>query len=294
MPRYGLDLGQKNKSNKKKVRTLVIAFLCFAVLLGAFSYLLLWKSLNYDFNNIFHSDSTTEVATTVPVSEKTFSGTYVFGAAVTDDNATEIRFIELISVDLSEKIIRIVPVAYNTPSPTDNNITLSAVYFNEGLTSLKNELSALCGTELSRVAVFTETNVKAVFRTMGNITVNVSKEIEYDTEDMFLELNKGENVLTPEKTYKYMKYLCENNEPFEAAKKNADIVVAAFSGFFTGENYLNGDALFVKLINYCKTDISIVDYTNAKEEIASLIPNSTKEQLKVFISTDVKESTDEE
>ena len=40
---------------------------------------------------------------------------------------------------------------------------------------------------------------------MGDITIKVSENVAYDTADMFLELNKGENVLTPDKTYKYMK-----------------------------------------------------------------------------------------
>ena len=53
MARYGLDLGQKNKFDSKRKRTFIILFLCFCLLLGTASTLLLWRSLDYDFNNIF-------------------------------------------------------------------------------------------------------------------------------------------------------------------------------------------------------------------------------------------------
>ena len=50
-------------SKSKKMRVLVIAFLCFSLLLGSVSMLLLWRSLNFDFNNIFvkQDESTTSV-----------------------------------------------------------------------------------------------------------------------------------------------------------------------------------------------------------------------------------------
>ena len=62
---YGFDLQRKNK--KKKTTTLIVLFICFVVLLGSVSTFLLWRSLNYDFNNIFvvtDDESTTVVHTT--------------------------------------------------------------------------------------------------------------------------------------------------------------------------------------------------------------------------------------
>ena len=44
---------------------------------------------------------------------------------------------------------------------------------------------------------------------------------------------------------------------------------------------------FSKLINYCKSDISIVDFTDNKEKIEYLIPKTSKEKLKVYVSEKV-------
>jgi hypothetical protein len=122
---------------------------------------------------------------------------------------------------------------------------------------------------------------------MGDITVKVSRDIEYDTEDMFLELARGENVLTPDKTYKYMKYLCETLEGYERSKANAEIVVAAFNAFCTTERFNSADNTFSIIIDYCESDISIVDFTNSKDELQYLIPASSKERLKVFVSDNI-------
>ncbi len=292
MSRYGLNLGQNNSRTSKSKTKYIIAFLCFAVVLGAFSFLLLWKSLDYDFKNIYKTgDSTTEVVTTTqPAEKKRFEGFGVFAVGVTDDAKTELYFAQLISVDLSEKTVRVVPVSANKKI---GETKLSTEALNGG-ESFKKALSKLCGENVDRYVLLTETQYKSVFRTMGNIKINIPTAVAYDTDDMFLEINKGENELTPEKVCKYMKYLCETLDKNEASQMNAKITVAAFSSFFTTENCLNGDSLFQKLINYCRTDITIVDYTNSKEKIESLVPSSSKESLKVFVSNSVKEISDEE
>jgi hypothetical protein len=126
---------------------------------------------------------------------------------------------------------------------------------------------------------------------MGDITLTVKEDIEYDTPDMFLEMFRGENLLTPEKTFKYMKYLCETKKGYECSELNAAVTVAAFSQFYTVENFASADLLFSIIVDYCNTDISIVDYTNAKEELEYLVPKTSKEKLKVFVSS--KEFTNE-
>ena len=55
--------------------------------------------------------------------------------------------------------------------------------------------------------------------------------------------------------------------------------------FYTAESFVYADSLFSDLINQCDTNISIVDYTNAKDELESLVPKTSKEKLKVFVSS---------
>ena len=123
---------------------------------------------------------------------------------------------------------------------------------------------------------------------MGDITVKLSTEVTYDTDDMFLELNRGDNVLTPDKTYKYMKYICESSKGYEKSKGNAEIVVAAFNAFYTAERFNSADNTFSIIIDYCDTDISIVDFMSAKDELEYLLPKSSKEKMKVFVSDNIK------
>ena len=104
---------------------------------------------------------------------------------------------------------------------------------------------------------------------------------------MFLELKRGKNTLTPEKAYKYMKYVSTTYSGIKASEKNADIIVAAFSEFYTHENDANSEAIFTKIINYCETDISIVDFINVQDKAGSIIPVSNKEKLRVYVAATV-------
>lgn len=293
MAKYGLDLQRRNDNGKKKKITLIIAFVCFAIVLGAVSFLLLWRSLNYDFNNFFKKSEeiSTTVITTEKTNAKTFEGESLFLAAVTSDDSKETLFINLINVDLSDKTVKIIPVDSDLKNP-ESGLKCSEILTENGVKELVSFLDLHYGKNIDRYAVFTETNFKSVFRALGNITVKVSSDIEYDTADMFLELKKGDNILTPEKTYKYMKYICETTKGKECATLNAEIVSSAFTAFFTNDKILLGDSLFSKLINYCVTDITIVDYTQSKEKIEYLAPKSSKEKLKVYVSS--KEFANEE
>lgn len=299
MARYGLDLRQKNKDPKKRNVALVCIFLCFVVVLGSVSTLLLWRSLNYDFNNIFvRGDvTTTKVVTTTDVAENEYTGEYVFLVSVISDDKKEALFHNLICVDLSEKTFRVVPVD-GSLADSKTGMTCDKLLVNNGIKALTSFLSTHYSTDIDRYVLLTESGYKSFFRAMGDITVKVSEDIAYDTDDMFLELTRGENLLTPDKTYKYMKYICETSKDYERSKANAEIVVAAFNAYYTAERFNSADNTFSVIIDYCTTDITIVDFTNAKDELEYLIPKTSKEKLKVFVSdnirSELKESTDEQ
>lgn len=297
MAKYGLDLSQKNKDPKKRNVLLVCLFLCFVIVLGSVSTLLLWRSLDYDFNNIFvRGDvTTTKVVTTTDVAENEYSGEYVFLVSVTSDDGKQALFHNLICVDLSEKTFRVVPVDGGI-ADSNTGLTCDELLVQNGVKSLVGFLSKYYSTDINKFVLLTESGYKSFFRAMGDITIKVSKDIAYDTDDMFLELKRGENNLTPDKTYKYMKYLCETLEGYDRAKANAEIVVAAFNAYYTADRFNSADNTFSIIIDYCSTDITIVDFTNAKDELRYLIPKTSKDKLKVFVSDNIRSelTTDEQ
>lgn len=291
MAKYGLDL-QRKKSNKKPV-LFACLFICLVLLIGTFSVVVFLKHYNYDLDNIFvkGEESTTQVTTTEAPDKVTYEGGAVFLVAVTSDNKAETRFINLISTDLGEKTIKVIPVDDTVKSKSENQ-SYSDILYSKGVKELVLSLESDYGVRIDKYAVFTDTGYKTAFRNMGkSITVTVSDDVEYDTADMFLELKRGENTLAPEKVYKYMKYICETSKGIQKSKLNAEIIVSAFNTYFNNETFLSGDSYFSTLVNCCSTDISIVDYTDSKDKIQYLMPKSSKEKLKVYVS---KELTYEE
>lgn len=292
MAKYGFDLQRKNK--KRKTTALIALFIVFVILLGSVSTFLLWRSLNYDFNNIFaksDEESTTAVPSTENADNIVLQGDALFLVAVTSDDGKEARFINLIDVNLSEKTVRILPFDH-----TEKSKKLKASYekilVNSGVKELVSAVEEDENADIDRYLLFTDSGYKSVFRALGDVTVRVNKDVEYDTPDMFLELKKGENTIAPEKVFKYMKYICETEKGYECSRLNAEIIVSSFEAFYNIEKFNSADSLFSKLINYCKSDISIVDYTEHKDEIEYLIPKTSKEKLKVYVSE--KEINDEE
>ena len=127
------------------------------------------------------------------------------------------------ALEFSEYIARSVPVDSNI-ADSETGFTCAKLLETNGIKSVVSFLNNYYGKEINRYVLLTETGYKSFFRAMGDITVKVSEDIAYDTADMFLELKRGENVLTPDKTYKYMKYLCETKKGYGCSKANAEIL----------------------------------------------------------------------
>lgn len=292
MAKYGFDLQRKNK--KRKTTAFICLFIAFVILLGSVSTFLLWQSLNYDFNNIFVK-SDEESTTSVPETERTDSivlqGDALFLVAVTSDDGKEARFINLIDVNLGDKTVRVLPFDHTGKSKQLKS-AYEKILLNNGIKELVSAIESDRQVDIDRYVLFTDSGYKSVFRALGEVTVRVNKDIEYDTPDMFLELKRGENTIAPEKVFKYMKYICETEKGYECSRLNAEIIVSSFEAFYNIEKFNSADSLFSKLINYCKSDISIVDYTENKDKIEYLIPKTSKEKLKVYVSE--KEINDEE
>ena len=292
MAKYGFDLQRKNK--KRKTTVLISLFIVFVILLGSVSTFLLWRSLNYDFNNIFvkpDEESTTSAPTTEREEIVVLQGDALFLVAVTSDDGKEMRFINLVDVNLSEKTVRVIPFDHSEKSK-QNKSAYEKILLESGVKELVSAIESDRRVDIDRYVLFTDTGYKSVFRALGDVTVRVNKDIEYDTPDMFLELKKGDNTIAPEKVFKYMKYICETEKGYECSKLNAEVIVSSFEAFYNIEKFNSADTLFSKLINYCKSDISIVDYTENKDKIEYLIPKTSKEKLKVYVSE--KEINDEE
>ena len=284
MAKYGFDLQRKNK--KRKTTALICLFMVFVILLGSVSTFLLWRSLNYDFNNIFvksDEESTLPPPTTERVDSVVLEGEALFLVAVTTDDGKQIRFINVIDVNLADKTVRVIPFDH-TAKDKSSKLTYEKLLCEKGIKELVAAVEGTEGIDVDRYVLLTDTGYKSVFRALGDVTVSVNRDIEYDTPDMFLELKRGENTIAPEKVFKYMVYISETSKGYECSKLNASIVVAAFEAFYNNEKFTYADSLFSKLINYCNSDISIVDFTENKDEIEHLIPKTSKEKLKVYVS----------
>jgi hypothetical protein len=223
-----------------------------------------------------------------------YEGNYAFLIAVTTDDGKMPLFFNLIGVNLSEKTIRVVPVNGDVKDP-NTKMSCSDTLVQSGIAPVISMLNSRYDVKIRNYAILTDSGYKSFFKTMGSITMKIGEKVRYDTADMFLELSRGENTLTPDKIHKYMKYIYETKDGYERSEANAEIIVAAFNAFYNSKNCEKGADMFSAVINFFnKTDISIVDYNEAQDEIAYLLPKNSNEKLKVFVSDNIKADSVEE
>ena len=179
MAKYGFDLQRKNK--KRKTTALICLFMVFVILLGSVSTFLLWRSLNYDFNNIFvksDEESTSSVPTTENIDNVVLLGDALFLVAVTSDDGKEVRFFNLIDVNLGDKTVRVLPFDHIEKSKQLKS-TYEKVLLNSGVKELISAIEGDKQVDIDRYVLFTDSGYKSVFRALGDVTVRVNKDVEY-------------------------------------------------------------------------------------------------------------------
>jgi len=247
----------------KRVKFFVISFVCFVLLFGSVSFLMLLRSLNYDLSNIVGKKDLSTSEETEPTTSITdnLTGTKTFFVACTG-NAEDLTFAAFIRADLDSRKLSV------TALDTDDTVNangfegnLKQHYQRAGIRQLTNAAESLSGLTADRYVCFTETNFRKILRTIGDITVNVHKDISLSRSDIILELKAGEQKLSPDTLLKYMKYGDNGDELFKVQERTLSSIVKSL---LVPKNAAKSDTLYSSTINLMESNISVMDFNNNK------------------------------
>lgn len=260
----GNDLFSKPKKVKNKnpnFKYIVLSFSLFIVILSAFSVFLFMRSLDFDLGNIIDrtnteepSDSPTNDVQTYSVSE--LSGKTVYLLMLTDDSSNA-DFGFIITADFDSKFISV--ESFDANQKLSDGKTYGDIYKTEFISGFKSRLNEDFDLSVDKYIICTASQFKRIIASLGGVTVNVAEDVNYKSSEFNVSLDKGTQKLSDEYAYKYLAI----SETHEKARIMCDMLASAL----TPENSEKSDDLFKIFVNNCKTDISVIDYSNSSEQL---------------------------
>lgn len=213
-----------------------------------------------------------EVETPLP----TVSGKYNFLIVGFDDNYEELRFVSVVNADMDNITFNVLPV----PSDVSSNVggrtdTLLSHYRYGGLAQLELAVEKYLNINICRHAAFTDDGMKNFIRELGEgLVVNPNSPVEYRGEDFSLSLSGGEQAIAGDTIMEYMRY--PDKDKAAQLANQADLICRMLDQYISYNNVIEGEALFVKLINTVRSDITIADYNSASDCLQVLVKSSQR------------------
>lgn len=258
------NLFEKNPRNKGTFKYFIIAFGAFVVILGLASVLLFMYSIDFDFNNFVEKpeETTTESieSTTEPIySVNSLSGksTVLFVCA---DSKEEFDFAFTVECDFNNKSMIVKCIDAKTKlSLNGNSSTCGEIYKNNSILELKSAFSESYRITVDKYFICDRAGAKEILSLFDGITVNVAENIDYDSNGVSLELDKGKQTVSGAYAFNYL--LISNNSTREQIL--CDVINSVLVPKYTD----NSQRLFTDFVNAGETDISVIDYSESIENL---------------------------
>lgn len=265
------NIFKQQKSNKSFFKYFIIAFSLFLVILASFSIFMFMRSLDFDIDNLVERSttggSTTESETqTENRSVESLSGkSTVLFICANGDNVLDFAF--TVSTDYDNKTMRVKCVDGSIAAKYNNvQSDYGKIYDLASVDGLKKAITDNFSIQAGKYVLCSESQFKDILSLFDGISVNVLTDVNYRSADFNLELDAGRQTLSSDYAFKYL--LISDNKVRES------IICDIINSVLLPEYTENSGDLFKSFVNSCKTDISIIDYS---EEIEKLIVYSKSE-----------------
>lgn len=256
-------LFEKNSRDKKSLKYFIVAFSIFILILAVASILLFMNSIDFDFGNVVENpDDETTSFTEVEelqysVSELTGKSTILF--VCTDDN-NKLDFTFSVICDFDNKVMSVKCIDdksalfYNGKS-----LTVGNVYAERSVIGLKSAFYESFDISADKYFVCDYSGAKEILSLFDGITVNVKNPVNYDSDDISLELDVGKQTISGAYTFNYL--IISDDATRE------QIICDIISSVMVPEYIDNSQNLFASFVNSGDTDISVIDYSESIDNL---------------------------
>lgn len=282
-----LEFKTDKEAKGKRRFTTGLFILIGIIMLACVCTLLLLKEYNFDIDNIIgrSPETTTDVSSFEP--EMNLEGKVTFLFAVSDNSSNNLHYVALFSTDVSSGEIKICPVDVNEEYNTKKvKGTLNSLFSKSdgSMLSLTEAVSDITGVEISRYIHATDTSFKGFIKVFGGVPYNVEERVQYVCDGVGYIIEKGEQTLTADISYKYMYYLSQRNSdnPGEMSR----FLSAILKNILTPANFEKADSYYNRLRNILDTDISAFDFSNNKSKLLQFVSLFSEKEAETVESYD--------
>lgn len=188
-----------------------------------------------------------------------------------DSDKTEIRFMWLVNVQLPERIMKIKSVSpYMTVNYSGETVTLSSVFASAGEIAMKEAAEKVLNVKVDGYLGSTPENFKQMINYFGSVTVTVEEKIEYKGE-FNLILMDGNIGMKGDTLYRYLCY--QGTMGDKGLEERAETLKEIFEAVLKEKYIEREDKIFAKISNALMTDISIVEFSQARENVELILKN---------------------
>lgn len=257
---------QKNVRSMRFKR-FAAAFSCFFVLLAGLSVLLLLSFYDFDLSAIGNpnpDETSTLETTTKPLPEVTGQSNYLL--LCTADGSNTVYFAFILSADMDAGVLTLHPLSPNrTVAAPGCTGTLEQQLDYGGEQQLVTAVENSCAVDIDKYIRSTDSGFKSVIAAFGGFETNVKEAVDVRSDKLTAIISAGEQTMTGDTLLKYIR--CYEDEPL----KQAEIVAELFEQTLTPLNFAKADSYYTKVINLCKSDISVLDFAQIKNGINALL-----------------------
>lgn len=258
------NLFKKSSHDKGSFKYFIIAFGAFVLIIALASVFLFMYSIDFDFNNFVnkpeeesteHSENTTDPI--YSVNSLTGKSTVLFVCA---DSKEELDFAFTVECDFDRKAMTVKCVdAQSEMTFNDTPVSCGEVYKNYSVAEIESAFNESFGITVDKYFICDRAGAKEIFSLFDGITVNVAENIDYTSDGISLELNKGKQTVSGAYTLNYL--LISDNVTRE------QIVCDIINSVLIPQYADNSEGLFTTFVNAGKTDISVIDYSESIDNL---------------------------
>lgn len=273
---------RKQSMSSETKRFFGVFFVCVAVVLSVSCLAILSK---YDFNvrsavsGEAETQTTTEVQETV-IPEIHADKKYLFWCAAEDRQS--MHFAWIVNVKMPERELMIYTLKPETVAQVNGGaMSLENVYAKLGEAELAKAVESVSGVALDGYIGSDDDSFKNMINYFGGVDVTVPEQVEYKGDGLTLLLIKGKQSMKGDTLFKYLKYI--GTLGAKSSSMQANVLGAVFEHIFRPSYVNKSTAIFSKISNTLRTDLTIVDYSRA-EKAAHIIMENGFNSVKSVVS----------
>lgn len=263
-------LFEKSSRDKKAFKYFIISFSVFILLLSMASAFLFMYSIDFDFNNFVNKPDSETTETQNDVTEINYTVDSLSGKStvlfICADSKENFDFAFTVNCDFDKQTMVVKCFDKQTVIPVGNSkLNCGEFYKNHSVQDFKKALADGYQINADKYFICDRASAKEILSLFDGVTVNVPENVNYNSNGINLELEKGEQNISGAYALNYL--LISNNSTRE--KIICDIINSVLVPEYTD----NSQKLFTSFVNAGETDISVIDYSQAIEKL-SIYANS--------------------